>query len=98
MAIKYTPGGVTVTIGKSQDVSLPARVFRGRATCMHFDTDKSFLLPPSVPGVRNIVSFFNRHPDTKMPVNGHTDLVGDAQYNLQLSNERAASVAAYLLN
>src|SRR5439155_23457430 len=26
------------------------------------------------------------------------DLVGDAQYNLQLSNERAASVAAYLLN
>ena len=98
MATKYKTGGVTVTIGKSQDVSIPSRIFRGRATCMHFDTDKSFLLPPSVKGVRNIVSFFNRHAGTNMLVNGHTDLVGDAQYNLQLSNERANAVAAYLLN
>jgi N-acetyl-anhydromuramyl-L-alanine amidase AmpD/outer membrane protein OmpA-like peptidoglycan-associated protein len=98
MALPYKPGGVTVTIGRSQEVSLPSRVFRGRATCMHFDTDKSFLLPPSVTGVRNIVSFFQRHPGTTMLVNGHTDLVGDAAYNLQLSNERAAAVAAYLLN
>ncbi len=96
MAIKYKPGGVTVTIGKSQDISLPTRVFRGRATCMHFDTDKSFLLPPSVPGARNIVAFFNRHPGATMLVNGHTDLEGDAQYNLQLSNERAAAVASYV--
>jgi hypothetical protein len=51
MTFKYKPGGVKVTIGKSQDVSLPVRVFSGRATCMHFDTDKSFLLPPSIPGV-----------------------------------------------
>jgi outer membrane protein OmpA-like peptidoglycan-associated protein len=98
MTLKYKPGGVKVTIGRSQDVSLPARVFRGRATCMHFDTDKSFLLPPSIPGVRNIVAFFQRHPGVTMLINGHTDLVGDAQYNLQLSNERAAAVAAYLLN
>jgi N-acetyl-anhydromuramyl-L-alanine amidase AmpD len=98
MTTKYKPGGVTVTIGRSQNVALPPRVFRGRATCMHFDTDKSFLLPPSVNGVRNIVTFFNRHPDTNMLVNGHTDLVGDSQYNLQLSNERAAAVAAYLMN
>ncbi len=98
MSTKYKAGGVTVTIGQSQDVTLPTRVFRGRATCMHFDTDKSFLLPPSVTGVRNIVSFFNRHAGTNMLVNGHTDLVGDAQYNLQLSNERAAAVAAYLID
>jgi N-acetyl-anhydromuramyl-L-alanine amidase AmpD/peptidoglycan hydrolase-like protein with peptidoglycan-binding domain len=98
MAIKYQPGGVTVAIGKAHDVSLPTRVFRGRATCMHFDTDKSFLLPSSVSGVRNIVKFFHRHPGASGLVNGHTDLVGDAAYNLQLSNERAAAVAAYLLD
>jgi outer membrane protein OmpA-like peptidoglycan-associated protein len=96
MTIKYKPGGVTVTIGKSQDVSLPTRVFRGRATCMHFDTDKSFLLPPSIDGVRNIVTFYNRHPGMTMLVNGHTDAQGGAAYNLPLSNERAQSVAAYL--
>jgi hypothetical protein len=96
MATKYEPGGVKVTIGRSQDVSLPPRVFRGRATCMHFDTDKSFLLPSSVTGVRNIILFHERHPGMTMLVNGHTDLVGDAQYNLQLSVERAKAVAAYV--
>jgi outer membrane protein OmpA-like peptidoglycan-associated protein len=98
MAIKYKPGGVTVAIGQSQDVSIPTRVFRGRATCMHFDTDKSFLLPSSMTGVRNIVQFYARHLGMTMLVNGHTDLVGDAQYNLQLSLERANAVSAYLQN
>jgi outer membrane protein OmpA-like peptidoglycan-associated protein len=98
MAIKYQPGGVTVAIGRSQDISIPTRVFRGRATCMHFDTDKSFLLPPSMPGVRNIVQFYARHSGMTMLVNGHTDLVGDAQYNLQLSLERASAVSSYLQN
>jgi len=98
MAIKYQPGGVTVAIGRSQDVSIPTRVFRGRATCMHFDTDKSFLLPPSMPGIRNIVQFYARHAGMTMLSNGHTDLVGDAQYNLQLSLERANAVSSYLQN
>ena len=97
MTTKYAAGGVKVSIGRSQDVQLPPRVLHGRATCMHFDTDKAFLLPPSVPGVRNIVAFFREHPASTMLVNGHTDLVGDAAYNVQLSNERAAAVTAYLL-
>lgn len=95
MTAKYE-SGIKVSIGKSQDVSLPPQVKHGRACCMHFDTDKAFLLPPSVPGVKNIVKFFNDHPGSTMLINGHTDLVGDAQYNLQLSNERAESVSAYL--
>jgi outer membrane protein OmpA-like peptidoglycan-associated protein len=97
MTVRYQPGGVTVAIGRSQDISIPTRVFRGRATCMHFDTDKSFLLPPSMPGVRNIVQFYARHSGMTMLINGHTDGVGDAQYNVQLSVERASAVAAYLL-
>jgi len=46
--------------------------------------------------VRNIKTFYDAHPGLTMLVNGHTDLVGDAQYNLQLSVERAKSIAAYL--
>src|SRR5262249_33440503 len=98
MATKYKPGGITVTIGKSQDVSLPPRVFRGRLECMHFDTDKSFLLPMSIPGIRNIKTYYDQHPGLTVMLNGHTDLVGDAQYNFQLSDERATSVSAYLQN
>ena len=45
--------GIKVSIGKSQDVSLPPEVKHGRACCMHFDTDKAFLLPPSVPDSTN---------------------------------------------
>ncbi len=97
MTTKYAAGGVKVSIGRSQNVQLPPRVVRGRATCMHFDTDKAFLLPPSVPGVRNIVAFFRERPASTMLVNGHTDGVGDAAYNVQLSNERAAAVTAYLV-
>jgi hypothetical protein len=98
MAIKYKPGGVSVAIGRSQDVTVPPRVFRARLECLHFDTDKCFLLPMSIPGIRNIKTYYDRHPGLTVLVNGHTDLVGDAQYNLQLSNERARSVAAYLQN
>lgn len=95
MTTKYE-SGIKVSIGRSQDLSLPPTVKHGRACCMHFDTDKAFLLPSSIPGVKNIVTFFNTHPGSTMLVNGHTDKVGDAQYNLQLSNERGESVAAYL--
>jgi len=98
MTTAYQIGGSTVTIGQSQELSLPPRIFRGHATCMHFETDKSFLLPPSVSGVRNIVLFHHRHAGMTVLVNGHTDLVGDSQYNLQLSNERAKTVSAYLMN
>jgi len=96
MVIKYQPGGVTVQIGKSQDVSLPPRVLRAHLDCLHFDTDKAFLLPPSIPGIRNIKKYYDRNPGLTVLVNGHTDLRGGVEYNLQLSNERAAAVAAYL--
>jgi len=98
MATKYQSGGVTVTIGQSLDITLPPRVLRGRLSCMHFDTDKSFLLPMSIPGIRNIKTYYDKNPGLTVLVNGHTDLVGAADYNLQLSNERASSVAAYLQN
>jgi outer membrane protein OmpA-like peptidoglycan-associated protein len=96
MTTRYTRGGVTVTIGKSQEVQLPSRVVRARCACMHFDTDKSFLLPPSMPAVRNLTRFYAQHRGLTVLVNGHTDLVGSAAYNRQLSDERAASIASFL--
>jgi outer membrane protein OmpA-like peptidoglycan-associated protein len=38
------------------------------------------------------------HPGLKMAVNGYTDIVGGDEYNLTLSENRANSVKAYLIN
>ncbi|MBL9013349.1 MAG: peptidoglycan-binding protein [Myxococcales bacterium] len=96
MTIKYEPGGVKVRIGQAQVVELPPRVFRARLSCIHFDTDKSFMLPMSLPGIRNIKSYYDQHPGLTVLVNGHTDRVGQPAWNLDLSVERAKSIAAYL--
>lgn len=98
MTKKYVAGGVKVTIGQSQVVELPPRVFRARLDCVHFDLDKCFMLPMSLPGIRNIKSYYDQHPGLTVMVNGHTDLTGDPQANLTLSLERAKSIAAYLTN
>jgi len=38
----------------------------------------------------------NKYSNSTVLVSGHTDSTGTAEYNLNLSRERAASVAAYL--
>src|SRR5262249_6116345 len=91
-------GGVKVSIGKSQSVEIPPRVFRGRLTGFLFDTDKTFLLPSAMTGIRGLKSFYDEHPGLAVLVTGHTDTVGGADYNLGLSSERAQMVAAFLEN
>jgi outer membrane protein OmpA-like peptidoglycan-associated protein len=94
--VPYAVGGVAVAPGPRKQVKLPARVFRGRLTGLLFETDKTFLLPASLKGIKGLRSFFDQHPNLQVLVVGHTDTVGSAQYNLTLSMERAKSIAAYL--
>ncbi len=96
MTTKYESGGITVSIGKSQTVQLALRIFRVRLTGLLFETDKTFLLPIAMHGIRGLVEYYQNHPNAKLVVTGHTDTVGDAAYNLALSNERAASVGHFL--
>jgi OOP family OmpA-OmpF porin len=41
-------------------------------------------------------TFMNKYPDTTAVIEGHSDNVGDADYNMKLSERRADSVVAYL--
>ena len=43
-----------------------------------------------------VAEIFIEFPDTDLLIEGHTDSVGDATYNLNLSQRRAQSVADYL--
>ena len=92
----YTPGGLDVAAGTALSVQVPPRVFLGRMTGLLFDTNKTFLLPHSLGGIRGLRRFFDGHPGMQVLVVGHTDTVGAPESNVTLSNERAHSISAYL--
>ena len=48
--------------------------------------------------LRTLASSINRFPDTTVNVIGHTDNVGDAAFNLDLSQRRAQAVTSVLIN
>lgn len=43
-------------------------------------------------------TYMNKYPDTTAVIEGHTDNVGESDYNLKLSQQRADSVVSYLVN
>ncbi len=79
-------------------VQLPPRVVRARLCGLLFDTDKTFLLPESLVGIRQLAAFWEQYPHAHVLVVGHTDTVGQPGHNGPLSEERAESVAAFLVD
>jgi outer membrane protein OmpA-like peptidoglycan-associated protein len=54
------------------------------------------VLPESAPVLRQVAAYMETHTDVKLKITGHTDNVGTAAGNLDLSKRRAASVAKVL--
>jgi len=63
---------------------------------IYFDTAKATLRPDSLPALEALLAVMEARPDTRFVVEGHTDAQGDDAYNLKLSDDRAASVVAWL--
>jgi len=61
-----------------------------------FDTGKATLSAESVSTIGKAASAFKTSNGRAVAVAGHTDTTGTAQYNLQLSQQRAAAVQAEL--
>jgi outer membrane protein OmpA-like peptidoglycan-associated protein len=61
-----------------------------------FDTDKSDIKPESEPTLREVAELLNQDAALKVYVVGHTDNVGGFDYNMDLSQRRAAAVVGYL--
>ena len=61
-----------------------------------FTYDSANISPGFAPTLRKIASLMNRYPRTRARIIGHTDSVGSDRYNLDLSLQRAESVAAFL--
>lgn len=62
-----------------------------------FDHDKTELLPRSFVELNKLVQLMRQHPTMIIEIIGHTDSVGEFDYNLVLSQRRAKAVTDYLL-
>jgi outer membrane protein OmpA-like peptidoglycan-associated protein len=63
-----------------------------------FETAKSTLLKKSFTRLNDVVTILNENPSFKVQIDGHTDAQGKDDYNQTLSDQRAASVKAYLIS
>lgn len=61
-----------------------------------FATDEHKLHASSYPELRRIAKILSQTKITEIQIEGHTDSVGTAQYNMRLSQKRAQSVADFL--
>jgi outer membrane protein OmpA-like peptidoglycan-associated protein len=63
---------------------------------IRFATGSDVVLPESAPVLRQVAAWLEKNPAAKLTITGHTDNVGTAASNLDLSKRRAASVAKVL--
>jgi len=63
---------------------------------IYFDTNKSTIKPESYGIIKEIADLLNENNSLKISIEGHTDDVGEALYNLELSKKRANAVLKIL--
>jgi len=63
---------------------------------IRFETGSDVVLPESAPVLRQVSGYMGQHPDVRLKIVGHTDNVGAAASNLDLSKRRATAVAKVL--
>lgn len=62
-----------------------------------FDTGKAELKSGATTNLAKLATFLNQHQNRSVMIEGHTDTVGNADYNQALSQRRADSVKGWLM-
>ncbi|MBW2671710.1 MAG: OmpA family protein [Deltaproteobacteria bacterium] len=62
-----------------------------------FDFDSAEIKSDAHPMLDEAVVILKKNPSIKVEVDGHTDNVGPAEYNMKLSERRANSVMEYFI-
>jgi len=87
-------GDCTVT------VDLPMRpISVGDISLLHiyYDLDKAFIRPDAEPELSKLLSFLQNNPSVTVELASHTDVRGGDRYNQDLSQRRANSATAWLI-
>ena len=62
-----------------------------------FATGQANIVSGFYPVLDDVAKVLNKYPKTRLSIEGHTDSIGASDYNQQLSENRANSVADYLV-
>ena len=81
---------------KTLEQSLSSGDCRANLPGVYFDTGSATLLAASDTALKTVATILKANPAWVLTVEGHTDNVGKAAYNLDLSKRRAAAVQAAL--
>jgi outer membrane protein OmpA-like peptidoglycan-associated protein len=83
-------------------LDLPSNILLGKKTLLPsdllFEFNKSELRESAKVGLMKLALLMDRNPELYCWIEGHTDLIGGDEFNLNLSVQRAESVKSYLVN
>jgi outer membrane protein OmpA-like peptidoglycan-associated protein len=101
------PGTVNLTVtvndgrGGSASASVPVQVTQRvviEFDPVYFDFDRFNLRPDALATLKATITTLRNNPQIRVTIEGHTDGIGTAEYNLGLGNRRATSVFNYLVD
>ncbi|RZJ65278.1 MAG: OmpA family protein [Flavobacterium sp.] len=85
------PGAEVERVGEGIKLTLKENAVR-------FNIDKSTLTSTAQANLDKLIPVFNEYKDTNIQIFGYTDNTGSVDHNLNLSEQRAASVKSYLVS
>ena len=68
----------------------------GGILTVFFDFDQAVIRPSEYPTMKRVGQILNTFPKAKVQLSGHTDWIGEEDYNIKLSQRRLGSVMNYL--
>lgn len=92
-----TKNGYEDSDGCPDEVPVAVKKFTGTIKGIRFKSNSDQILSSSSPVLDAAAAVLEEYPTVKLEIQGHTDDVGKDDYNLDLSDRRAASVRTYLL-
>ncbi len=75
-----------------------SQIIKTALSNLEFESGKATIKSTSFPYLDGLAELLQKHPEWSVKLSGHTDNVGKAAANLQLSKDRAAAVRSYLVS
>lgn len=97
---KFRPEEIEIKTMSEEDYYVAAMKKGADVTLrnIYFEFDSAELTAESFDGINEVCGFLLEYPDLKIEIVGHTDDMGDENYNQRLSERRAESVAKALID